>query len=61
MAIKQIHVRDFYNGVVSEHSSEIASRFYHNMVEWDGRKDVLNAFYDKDVLDMQLKFAIEDI
>lgn len=56
-----MNVREFHAKVQSEHGGEIASRFYHNMVEWDGSTDVMNRFYDLTVMNMQLQFAIDDL
>lgn len=56
-----MHVRDYWSQIDKEHGSEIAKKFRSLMIEWDRRHDVLDAFYDIDVLKMKKREAIESI
>lgn len=52
-------VRDVYEYISNKYGANVASKFYDLMVEWDGSKNVLSSFYNKDVLDMKLNEALE--
>lgn len=54
-----MQVKSFYWKVFEEEGKNVATKFLELMVEWDGRKDVYNAFYNEDVLQMKLKEAQE--
>lgn len=52
-------VRDVYEYISNKYGANVASKFYNLMAEWDGSKNVLSSFYNKDVLDMKLNEALE--
>lgn len=55
LCAKQVSVRTYYLSIVD---TTVRLRFLELMVRWDGRRDVLNAFYDKDVLDARYQQAV---
>lgn len=50
--INQMLVQDFISLYVK---SNLRKKFLRIMIEWDGRRDVVNSFYDLDVLNIKLK------
>lgn len=52
-------VSEYLHEVRVQYGDSIAKKVYRLMADWDGRNDVTQSFYDKHLLDMKLREALE--
>jgi len=56
---KQEHVFDAYKRIRKVFGSPVSQKFHQLMREWDGNADVMNSYYDRDVIEMKRLEALE--